>query len=176
MRRLRSAGAEPDLVDIRRLVYGTATGPCRYFETPGYASAVEAEQAWCRRRREAWAATRRMAVPAAASAYDFITFDASRLALSHVQNHGALPAQRTAAMAEVEAALTEDRELVELFREEEPEAAATIEDFLDQLLADHAIVRHAMRDFVAGGYDGYSLLTAPSRHTYGRSEEVHAHA
>jgi hypothetical protein len=131
--------AATDAVRLDRFVHDDAVGPDPYFQTPGYPDRRTAARAWRRVRREVWAMTTRGNVPKAAEVYDDITFNAWHAAQSAVQ-HCAVPFNRTP----VDEAIAEDRASILAFRDDEPAAADSIKDFLDQVLEDLRFVEEVL--------------------------------
>jgi hypothetical protein len=156
-----------DDVPARRFIFSDATGPDIWFphlEPPGYGSREAAEAAWRRRRREVWAQTRRMSIPKAAEAYDFVFFDCWRTVWSRIG--GVWPGgDRLAGASEV---IAKDLQSIDDFEREDPAAAAEIADYLAILRDDIERVRLAAEQVAAGNWGASHLLTDMSKYFYGR--------
>ena len=114
---------------------------------------AEAERAWPRYRREAWATERRYQVPRAAIEYDGLTAEAVA-AVRRRWTHG-----RALVLPPVLAAIEGDRAAASRFRQAQPKAAREIAEYLDLWLADLAEVeRTALRlaaDPTGGPHPGH---------------------
>jgi hypothetical protein len=108
----------------------------------GFASEAEARAAWPSVRRQVWSEFRRFSVPPAAVMFDQVTIDSCDTVLNG-WHAPVFP------LADALAAVAADRRNLADFWERDRVGATGIEDFLEQLEEDLAIIEAAAHEFGA---------------------------
>lgn len=155
-------------VDPHRFVYDDGVGASRWgLYGPGHTTRAAAAAHWRRVRPDVWRVTRRMGIPAAARAYDGLTFGAFDALWARL-SHTAAAFDRAA----VETVIAADRTNLAAFRAADPDGAAALAPFLAQMERDLELVSEVAESRQASrGHEddeAHGILRGAMSHTYGR--------